>query len=58
MLPRSLDDQIKDIVRMERQIAQKQRELETLQRRIDSLPVEADDSSGSDTQHALRTTPS
>ncbi len=51
-----LDDVIKGIADMERQIVQKQRELETLQRRIGSLPVRADDSVNNDTQHALRTT--
>jgi len=48
------DAQLQKLAVIERQIAQKQRELETLQRRLDSLAGNGDDSVNSDTQHALR----
>ena len=57
ILPGSLDAQIKDLARMNRQIAQKQRELDALQRRI-GLASESDDLISRDTHHAQRTTTS
>ena len=57
ILPSSLDGQIKDLARMERQIIQKQRELETIQRQIGFAP-ESDDMISNNTHYATRTTTS
>ena len=56
VLPNLLDNEVREAVRIDRLIAQKQRELDRLQRQIGFSPGTADDLTGSDTQHALRIT--